>query len=359
MKRIKHACNIGLRVGFCLLLLAWIFHKIFVNEASQSFGPNWDSLSRAEQWRAIWTIGPRELGHTLCLINPAAFGLSLLILLVLLFLNVARWRMVLKIQKLDLSLMRALNITFVAQFFNSFLLGSTGGDLIKAYYAARETHHKKTEAVVTVFVDRLIGLWTMLLFAGLMILPNWNLMMHDRVLSGAVLMIVGLLGALSIVLYLGFWGGISKRWPKARSYLRKLPMGEMFERSLDSCRQFGQHKLFLLKAVGISLLINVLVVIQYAVLAAGMKLAIPSLSLFLIVPLITCITSIPITVGGLGLRETLFVSMLPTMDATSVVSISLLAYAGNVFWSVVGGMVYMGLKNKQNLSEVTKEQAPA
>ena len=42
----------------------------------------------------------------------------------------------------------------------------------EAYYAARETHHKKTEAVVTVFVDRLIGLWAMLLFASLMILPN-------------------------------------------------------------------------------------------------------------------------------------------------------------------------------------------
>ena len=36
---------------------------------------------------------------------------------------------------------------------------------MKAYYAARETHHKKTEAVLTVFVDRVIGLWSMLLFA--------------------------------------------------------------------------------------------------------------------------------------------------------------------------------------------------
>jgi hypothetical protein len=47
----------------------------------------------------------------------------------------------------------AAEISLVAHFFNSFLLGSTGGDLMKAYYAARETHHKKTEAVMTVFAD--------------------------------------------------------------------------------------------------------------------------------------------------------------------------------------------------------------
>ena len=47
-----------------------------------------------------------------------------------------------------------------------------GGDLMKAYYAARETHHKKTEAVTAVFVDRLVGLWAMLLFAGAMMLLN-------------------------------------------------------------------------------------------------------------------------------------------------------------------------------------------
>ena len=59
-----------------------------------------------------------------------------------------------------LEVMRIVQRRHGAQFFNAFLLGSTGGDLLKAYYAARETHHKKTEAVVTVFVDRIIGLFS-------------------------------------------------------------------------------------------------------------------------------------------------------------------------------------------------------
>ena len=108
---------------------------------------------------------------------------SLLLVGLALCLGVVRWRIVLKAQGLDLSLARATRISFVAQFFNSFLLGSTGGDLIKAYYAARETHHRKTEAVTTVFVDRLVGLWAMLLFAGMMMPPNLHMLRQHRELA--------------------------------------------------------------------------------------------------------------------------------------------------------------------------------
>src|SRR5207247_3172917 len=102
---------------------------------------------------------------------PIALLLSVLFVGLTILLGVVRWRMVLHVHGIHLSLGRAMEISLVAHFFNSFLLGSTGGDLLKAYYAARETHHKKTEAVVTVAVDRLLGLLAMLVFACAMMLP--------------------------------------------------------------------------------------------------------------------------------------------------------------------------------------------
>src|SRR5438876_8575606 len=107
-------------------------------------------------------------------------------------LGVISWQMVLRVQGLELSFARTSEISFVAQFFNSFLLGSTGGDLIKAYYAARETHHKKTEAVTTVFVDRLIGLWAMLLFAAVMMVPNFALVWKYKRFWAPSLIILGM-----------------------------------------------------------------------------------------------------------------------------------------------------------------------
>src|SRR3989442_10980204 len=93
-----------------------------------------------------------------------ALLLSVLFMGLTILLGVVRWRMVLRVHGIDLSLGRASEISLVAHFFNSFLLGSTGGDLLKAYYAARETHHKKTEAVVTVAVCAVPGL-----FAGVVV----------------------------------------------------------------------------------------------------------------------------------------------------------------------------------------------
>jgi uncharacterized protein (TIRG00374 family) len=357
VKRLKRWWNVGWRVGLCLLLLLWIFHSIFLNEGrlrAQQEGLHWELLSRGQQWHMAWSNGPRDLWRTIYQVHPAALLISVLLMGLTLLLGVVRWRMVLKEQGLELPLMRATRISLVAQFFNSFLLGSTGGDFIKAYYAARETHHKKTEAVTTVFVDRLIGLWAMLFFAGLMMLPNLHMLQMSE-LAAPALMILVMLGALSVVLSLAFWGGVSKRFPRARHYLRRVPKGEILERSLDSCRQFGKGKAFLIKTIALSLVLNVLMVLQISVLGGGLDLIIPFKALLVIVPIISCISALPITPNGLGVRENLFVLMLAVIAVpnTSALSLSLLASAEGIFWSMIGGGVYMGLREREHLSEIT------
>ncbi len=360
MKRLKVWWSVGWRVMVCLLLLLWIFHSIFLTEGrlwAQGNGWQWEQMSRGQQWHLAWSKGPRDLWRTLCQVHPGALLLSVLLMGLTLLLGVVRWRMVLKEQGLDLSLVRAARISLVAQFFNSFLLGSTGGDFIKAYYAARETHHKKTEAVTTVFVDRLIGLWAMLLFAGLMMLPNFSMLRQHREFAVPAVLILAMLAALSIVLSLAFWGGLSRQFPRARHFLRRLPKGAVLERSLDSCRQFGKGKAFLVKTIALSLVLNVVMVLQISVLGGGLDLIIPFTALLVIVPMISCISALPITIGGLGVRENLFVLMLAVLAVprTSALSLSLLASAEGIFWSMIGGVVYMGLRNKEHLSEVTAQ----
>ncbi|HEY3857876.1 MAG TPA: lysylphosphatidylglycerol synthase transmembrane domain-containing protein [Verrucomicrobiae bacterium] len=360
MKRLKAWWSVGWRVGFCLFLLAWIFHSIFMTEgkmAAQSNGLNWSTMERTQQWKMAWTTGPEELWHMLRTIQVWALVTSAAIVGLALFVGVLRWRMVLEAQGLHLALWRATEISFVAQFFNSFLLGSTGGDLIKAYYAARETHHKKTEAVTTVFVDRLVGLWAMLFFAGVMMLPNVRLIKLSRDIYVPAGFILAMLAGLSVALALAFWGGVSKRFPQARNLLRKIPKGEVLERALDSCREFGKKKDFLLKTIGISLLLNVLWVIQIMVLAHGMGLSISGMALFFIVPVIFCISALPITPNGLGVRENLFVFMLAVIGVprTASLSVSLVASAEGLFWSMIGGLIYMGAREKDHLEEVTRE----
>jgi glycosyltransferase 2 family protein len=355
--------SVGWRAVICVVLLAWIFHSIFINEgkiAWENRGSDWNALSTLEQWRIAWTYGPPELARTLYLVHPGAFALSLVFMVATIFLGIFRWRMVLQVHGLLLPLGRATGISFVAHFFNSFLLGSTGGDLMKAYYAARETHHKKTEAVMTVLVDRLIGLWAMLLFAGLMMIPNGRLLLSSERIGGWALLILMLLLGCTAFLGLAFWGGVSKTIPHARIWLRRLPKGDLFERALEACRVFGREPFFLVKALAVSMALNAFCVLQVITLAHGLGLDIPVLALFVIVPMIICVSAIPITPNGLGVRENLFVFMLAVpvigVDATMALSLSLLAYAGSLFWSLVGGVVYLGLRDREHLEEVTQAE---
>ncbi len=350
----------GWRVGVGGLLLLWIFHAIFMAEGRRLApisGLDWAHASRAEQWGFAWTFGPQELGHTIMLVDRWPLVLSLVCMGMTILLGLLRWRMVLRVHGLDLSFWRTTEISLVAHFFNSFLLGSTGGDLLKAYYAARETHHKKTEAVMTVLVDRLVGLLAMLLFACVMMLPNFGLLARHGRLAALSWIIVAMMAACGGVVVLSFWGGLSRRVPGARSWFKRLPKGELLERALEACRQFGRERFFLTRMLAISMVLNVFCVLQIMVLAWGLHVHIAALALFVIVPVIVCISALPITPSGIGVRENLYVLMLAVpeinVDPTKALSISLLAYAGSLAWSLVGGVVYVTRRDRDHLVQVT------
>lgn len=352
--------RLALRIAVCACLLLVVFHSIFSHEGREAYerlGRDWHALDRLDQWQAAWQYGPTELARTLCLIRPAEAALSVIFMGATIFLGALRWHGVLHTQGIPLSLGRATQISLVAHFFNSFLLGSTGGDLLKAYYAARETHHRKPEAVVAVVVDRLIGLVAMLMFAVAFMLPNRAfLAAHPRLATLAAL-VLAMAAAGLVVAGLSFWGGLSRRWPGAREWIRHLPRGELLERSLDACRTFGHNRRALLRALGLSMLLNVMCVLQIWALARGLNLDIPPLMLSMIVPTTICIAALPITPSGLGVRENVYVWMLSVPEIavppTHALSLSLLAYAGSLLWSLIGGGVYLAFKERHHLADLT------
>ena len=352
------------KAGVCVLLLAWVFQSIFMLEGHRAWsttGQDWETLSFLEKTRQAWTAGPPELWGSIRELQPTGACWSVVFMGMTIILGVLRWRLVLGVQGLRLSLGRATEISLVAHFFNSFLLGSTGGDLMKAYYAARETRQLKAEAVMTVVADRLIGLLSMLLFAAVMMLPNLGLLARHRRLWMLSMLVLGMLvGGLTLAA-VSFRGGLSRRWPAARTWLRRLPKGESMERALNATRRFGREPGFFVRTLGLSMALNVCCVLQYWALAVGLGLTIAPVTLFLLVPMIICVSALPITPSGLGLRENLYVWSLAVPEigvpATKALSLSLLAYAGSLVWSVVGGVVYVLFRNRHHLNAAAVEES--
>ena len=350
-------------MAVCVLLLGWIFQAIFYNEGRigwERAGHDWGGLTKWQRLEVAWKLGPAGLWGTLKMMDLKYLLLSVILMGVILLLGVVRWQAILNVHGIGLPFSRTTEISFIAHFFNSFLLGSVGGDLLKAFYAARETHHKKTEAVVTVAVDRVIGLFSMLLLACVMMLANRELL---AVISGKLKVVIWLVlamtAACALFIFISFWGGVTKGIPRARHWLRKLPKGDVLERSIEAFREFGRDKTFFLRVLPISMLANVVCVLHFLTLIWGFHRTAPVLPIAAIVPIVTCISTLPITPSGLGVRENLYVWFLATQGIgipyAEALLISLIGFGTSLFWSAVGGFVYLTVKDREHLSEIEAE----
>jgi len=355
--------KISWRVGVGLLLLAWIFQSIFWNEGQLNWEraghKDWATLTRLQHLKIAWTHGPTGLWETLTSMDVKFLLLSILLMGLILLIGVLRWQMILNVHGLGLPFRRTAEISLIAHFFNSFLLGSVGGDLLKSYYVARETHHKKTEAVVTVAVDRIIGLFSMLLLACIMMVPNWALITSERKLQAVVGFIIAMTAGCAGFILVSFWGGVSKGIPQARLWLRKLPKGEMIERSIEAFREFGRDKTFFLRVLPVSMLANLVCIAHFMTLIWGFHLDAPLKAIAVIVPIVTCISTLPITTSGIGVRENLYVWFLTTgavgIPYAEALLISLIGFGTSLFWSAVGGLLYMTVRDKEHLQEIEQE----
>jgi uncharacterized protein (TIRG00374 family) len=83
------------------------------------------------------------------------------------FLTLVRWFLLVRAQGLQVSLPHALRLGMIGLFYNSFLPGGVGGDIVKAAGLAR-SQERRTVAVATVLMDRIIALWGLVWFAGLL-----------------------------------------------------------------------------------------------------------------------------------------------------------------------------------------------
>jgi uncharacterized membrane protein YbhN (UPF0104 family) len=99
--------------------------------------------------------------------DAAAFAGVLALCVVVLAIQYARWYVLVRGLDLPFSAGDAARLGLVGTFYNVFLPGSVGGDLVKAYYIARGQPGRRAAAVATVLIDRLVGLFGLLWFSAI------------------------------------------------------------------------------------------------------------------------------------------------------------------------------------------------
>lgn len=77
-----------------------------------------------------------------------------------------RWYLLVRAVDLPFTGRNAVRLGLVGYFFNIFLPGSVGGDLVKAVFIARGQAGRRAAAVATVVADRLFGLFGLVLYVA-------------------------------------------------------------------------------------------------------------------------------------------------------------------------------------------------
>ncbi len=90
-------------------------------------------------------------------LNLGILAVALLLLAANQTIVASRWYLLLRLQSIDIGLLPAIKLTFLGFSYNNFLPSSVGGDVLRAWYVTKHTP-KRLEAVLSVFIDRLIGL---------------------------------------------------------------------------------------------------------------------------------------------------------------------------------------------------------
>ncbi len=125
------------------------------------------------------------------------------------FIQYFRWYFLVRALDLPFTKRNAIRLGLVGTFYNVFLPGSVGGDLVKAYFIAKDHAERKAAAVSTVVADRLVGLfglvWVSAAFGGAFWLAGNPIIADNAWLKGIIRACAGLTAfAILVWVLLGF-----------------------------------------------------------------------------------------------------------------------------------------------------------
>jgi len=257
-----------------------------------------------------------------------------------------RWQLLLRIQGIRLSWLRAGAIVMIGLFFNQFLPGGVGGDAMRLYFVFKLAPGRKIGATPSVAMDRVLGLLTLLFLAGMSLSLRFNALTRSSSSLHIVYLALALLGASFVFVVLLFWlasAGLLSELPKVT------PFRKVIIESGEALRRYCTH----LVTMAFAFLITVAAHLAYytSYYCAGESLhasaghAASLADILSIMPLVDTIVSVPISLGGVGVRETLFQELLGNL---SHVPPALAAFTGSLgfmnqaAWGLVGAAIFLG-----------------
>ncbi|MCG2713797.1 MAG: flippase-like domain-containing protein [Candidatus Omnitrophica bacterium] len=312
MTTFKKIASILLRVGISIILLVILFkfNKININDLVNDI---------------------KGTNKLLLIIGFVIFFLSYI-------LGFLRWRMLLKAASICIPLKKLISSFSGGVFFNVFLPSTIGGDIVRSADLAEHTQKAKT-VIATVFLDRLSGYIGLVVIISIAILLKKDLV-HDNVVFSSVIVILALLVIVLLVLF------NNRIYSVITKFLSTPGAGKIKETIKDLHQEihiFRNHKKVIIYNLALSILIQVIQPLSIYFIACSLGLKVNFIYFLIFLPIIGAITLIPISIGGLGLREGLFVVYFAKVGVIKQLALAMSFLSGSfvLIYASIGGLIYV------------------
>jgi uncharacterized protein (TIRG00374 family) len=273
-----------------------------------------------------------------------------------LFLASERWRAILQAQNFHLSIWESLKLTLVGIFFNFAIPGGVGGDVVKGYYLTKSNANRKFQAVLTIVLDRVIGLTAMSLMAAVALLYDFDFIWAHQELH----ILAWVLIVLMVVFCVAWTAGFSTRLRHSRrlhALALKVPGHHRVFQLWDAILVFRTRRIQFFKAFVFSLMGQMASIWIFVQAGEIMGYHLPLHVYFVVAPIGFMITAIPISPAGIGVGQAAFLFLFNVFQGTenNLGATAVTAFqACSLAWGLVGAVIYVLMKDARSSDTQTQ-----
>ncbi len=261
--------------------------------------------------------------------------------IVTVMLSALRWHILLKIHKISISYPRILAYYFIGFFYNNLLPTTIGGGAIRALYAGK-SDKKMKETFSSMLIELIIGGWALIAFALIASL----LWFRQSSLYKIIFPLVGVFVLVNICLYLFFERGFMSKFKGIIEKVKYKGIRDKAKNFYNAIYIYKDKKKEILETVLLSFVIQFVIAGMNLSIGLALGFKLPFMSYVVYPVIIGLLTTIPITINGLGIREGgyRFLFAQVGLTGTEAVTLSLLFYIIGVIGSLIGGILFPFMK---------------
>lgn len=266
--------------------------------------------------------------------QPLYLLLALLVLPCSYILTSLRWHMLLETLEIHIGRWRTFVLNMVGAFYNTFMPGSTGGDLVKAYYASLHTTHR-VRAILSVIVDRVLGLLALVILGGVMACLQLRVAECRQVAFMSALA----LGATAVGLFV-FYHPYWRRVTGLDFVLNRLPLQRHVSHAIEAMHLYGREPSVAIRATVMTFPVHVTTIVSSYMAGRAFGLPLPFWYYWVITPVIVLVGAIPISPQGAGVMEFFAIALTRQQGATisQAFALAMSIRVGAMFWNLMAGI---------------------